>query len=74
LLNIAVGLLSTLLDLSDGRLLLDDKFLNVSEQLSEIGHILLDLPDSSGTCEGGLAGIVGLARTSSGGLKKEVRF
>jgi hypothetical protein len=28
LLNIAVGLLSTLLDLSDGRLLLDDKFLN----------------------------------------------
>lgn len=63
-----MGLLSTLLDLSNGRLLLDDEFLDISEELSQISHILLDLSDSSGTCEGGLAGIVGLARTGSGCL------
>jgi hypothetical protein len=63
-----VRLLGTLVDLLHRRLLLVDQLGNLLVELAQLDHVLFDLADCGGSLQGGLAGIVGLAGSSTGNL------
>ena len=70
LLHVAVRLLGALVDLLHGRLLLVDQLGNLLVELAQLDHVLFDLADCGGSLHGGLAGIVGLAGSSTGDLSQ----
>lgn len=72
LLHVLVGILGALLDLLHSRLLLVNQLCDFLVQLAELDHVLLDLADGGGTLESSLAGIVSLARTSTGDLFEDI--
>lgn len=68
LLDVAVRLFGTLVDLCNCWLLLVHQLGDFVVKLAECDQILFDLADGGGTLESSLAGIIGLAGTSTGNL------